>query len=231
MCTKISPPTGYYPCLRGRVSYYRLSGHIGSTLYSLPYRGGYGEGSLNLMSIPYSLILRQAKPGKPEEGNKTYAQAQYAQVLSINDMAKHMSSHGSKYSKGDILAVVTQLVECLREQILLGNRVELGDLGTFYASIIGKAAPNAESWNTSLIEDVKVRWAPSRQFESLINDATFIYVGSRKAQAEARKAEKLALNDMATIKPGEEPDEEPDDNGGGSTPGGGTDPDDGGNLE
>ena len=190
------------------------------------------------MSIPYSLILRQAKPGKPEEGNKTFAQAQYAQVLSINDMAKHMSSHGSKYSKGDILAVVTQLVECLREQILLGNRVELGDLGTFYASIIGEAAPNAESWNTSLIEDVKVRWAPSRLFESLINDATFIYVGSRKAQAEARKAEKLALNDMATIKPGEEPDDEPDDNGGGntepddnggSTPSGGaTDPDDGG---
>ena len=191
------------------------------------------------MSIPYSLVLRQAKPGKPEEGNKTFAQAQYAQVLSINDMAKHMSSHGSKYSKGDILAVITQLVECLREQILLGNRVELGDLGTFYAAIIGEAVPNAESWNTSLIEDVKVRWAPSSQFESLINDATFIYVGSRKAQAEARKAEKLALNDMATIKPGEEPDDkpddngggntEPDDNGGGSTPsGGGTDPDDGG---
>ena len=190
------------------------------------------------MSIPYSLVLRQAKPGKPEEGNKTFAQAQYAQVLSINDMAKHMSSHGSKYTKGDILAVVTQLVECLREQILLGNRVELGDLGTFYASIIGEAAPNAESWNTSLIEDVKVRWAPSRLFESLINDATFIYVGSRKAQAEARKAEKLALNGMATIKPGEEPEVEPDDNGGGSTEpddnggstpsGGGTDPDDGG---
>ena len=165
-------------------------------------------GPIKTMSIPYSLILRQAKPGKPEEGNKTYAQAQYAQVLSINDMAKHMSSHGSKYSKGDILAVVTQLVECLREQILLGNRVEIGDLGTFYASIIGEAANNAESWNTSLIEDVKVRWAPSSQFDSLINDATFEFVGSRKSQAEARKAERELLNSMATIKPGDEPDDD-----------------------
>ena len=183
---------------------------------SLAYRG-MGQG---YMSIPYSLVLRQVRPGKPEQGNKTYAQAQYAQVLSINDMAKHMSSHGSKYTRGDILAVVTQLVECLREQILLGNRVELGDLGTFYASIIGEAALNAESWNTSLIEDVKVRWAPSSQFESLINDATFTYVGSRKSQAEARKAEKELLNNMATIQPGEEPDDEGTDEGGG-----------GGNLE
>ena len=167
------------------------------------------------MSIPYSLVLRQVRPGKPEQGNKTFAQAQYAQVLSINDMAKHMSSHGSKYTKGDIIAVVTQLVECLREQILLGNRVELGDLGTFYAAIVGEAANNAEEWNTSLIEDVKVRWAPSSQFDSLINDATFTYVGSRKSQAEARKAEKELLNNMATIQPGEEPDDEGTDDGGG----------------
>ena len=184
------------------------------------------------MSIPYSLILRQAKPGKPEMGNKTFPMAQYAQNLSMNDMAVHMASHGSKYLKGDILAVATQLVDCIREQLLLGNRVNLGDLGTFYAAIIGEAAPNAESWNTSLIEDVKVRWAPSSQFESLINDATFIYVGTRKAQAKAREAERELLNNMATIQPGEEPevepDDEPDDNGGGSTPGGGTDPDDGG---
>ena len=169
------------------------------------------------------------RPGKPEQGNKTFAQAQYATVLSINDMAKHMSSHGSKYTKGDIIAVVTQLVECLREQILLGNRCEIGDLGTFYASIVGESANNAESWNTSLIEDVKVRWAPSSQFDSLINDATFEFVGSRKAQAEARKAEKEALNNAATIKPGDEPvdepvdepDDEPDDDGGGSAGGDG----------
>lgn len=169
------------------------------------------------MSIPYSLVLRQVRPGKPEQGNKTYAQAQYANVLSISDMAKHMSSHGSKYTHGDILAVVTQLCECVREQVLLGNRISLGSLGTFYASILGKAANNAEEWNTSLIEDVKVRWAPSDQFSSLINDATFEFVGSRKSQAEARKAEKLALNDKATIKPGQD---EPDDDGGGNNGGG-----------
>ena len=36
------------------------------------------------MAIPYSLILCQVRPGKPEQGNKTYPKAQYAQLL--NDL-------------------------------------------------------------------------------------------------------------------------------------------------
>ena len=169
------------------------------------------------MSIPYSLVLCQVRPGKPEQGNKTFPVAQYAQNLSLDDMAKHMSGHGSKYTKGDIMAVTTQLVECIREQMLLGNRVSLGDLGTFYVSLKSEPANNAESFSTSLIKDVNVRWRPSTQFKSLINEASFNYVGTREAQAEARKAEKELLNSNATIKPGQEPDDNGgDDNGGGN---------------
>ena len=140
------------------------------------------------MSIPYSLVLRQAVPGEPEEGNKTFPMAQYAQNLTMNDMAQHMASHGSKYHKGDIISVATQLVDCIREQLLLGNRVNLGDLGTFYVSLKAKGANNAEEFSTSLIKDVYVRWSPSNQFKSLINEATFTYVGTREAQAEAHQS-------------------------------------------
>ena len=166
------------------------------------------------MSIPYSLVLRQVVPGEPEEGNKTFPVAQYAQNLSMNDMAQHMASHGSKYHKGDIISVATQLVDCIREQLLLGNRVNLGDLGTFYVSLKAKVANNAEEFSTSLIKDVNVRWSPSSQFKSLINEATFTYVGTREAQAEARKAEKELLNQMATKQPDKEPEPEKGDDDG-----------------
>lgn len=168
------------------------------------------------MPIPYSLTLRQVQPGEPEMGNKTFPQAQYAQNLSMNDMAAHMASHGSKYTRGDIIAVATQLVDCIREQLLLGNRVNLGDLGTFYVSLKADAADNAESFSTALIKDVNVRWSPSIQFKSLINEATFTYVGTREAQAEARKAEKELLNSLATKQPSMEPDSEGDENGDGN---------------
>ena len=162
------------------------------------------------MSIPYSLVLRMAKPGKPEEGNKTLPCAQCRQVMDLSDMAKHMSGHSSKYDKGDVMAVATQLTSCIREQLLLGNKVQLGDLGAFSVSLIADSADNAESFSTALIKKVKVRWEPSSEFKDLINDASFEYVGTRKTQAEARKAERELLNNMATVQPGEEPEEEPE---------------------
>ena len=151
-----------------------------------------------------------AKPGNPEEGNKTLPCAQCRQVMNLSDMAKHMSNHSSKYDRGDVMAVATQLTSCIREQLLLGNKVVLGDLGAFCVSLVSESADNAESFSTALIKKVKVRWEPSNEFKDLINDATFEYVGTRKAQAEARKAEKELLNNMATIQLGEEPEEEPE---------------------
>ena len=168
------------------------------------------------MSIPYSLILRQVRPGKPEQGNKTYPTAQYRQVLDLSAMAAHMTAHSSKYDKGDIMAVVTQLASCIREQLLLGNKVTLGDLGSFSVSLVAESANNAESFSTSLIERARVRWSPSNALSNLEKEATFEYVSTRKAQDEARKAEKELLNNMATIQPGQEPDDEGtgDDEGG-----------------
>ena len=148
------------------------------------------------------------RPGKPEQGNKTYPVAQVRQVMNLSDMAKHMSNHSSKYDKGDVMAVATQLTSCIREQLLLGNKVVLGDLGAFYVSLKSESANNAEEFSTSLIKKVKVRWEPSGEFEDLLNEVTFEYVGTRKAQADARKAEKEALNNAATIKPGEGADDE-----------------------
>ena len=169
------------------------------------------------MSIPYSLTLKMAKPGEPEGGNKTYPVAQFREVMNLSDMAKHMSSHSSKYDKGDVMAVATQLTSCIREQLLLGNKVQLGDLGAFSVSLVSSAADNAESFSTALIKQVKVRWEPSSEFKDLLNEASFEYVGTRKAQAEARKAEKELLNQMATVQPDSD------------TPSGGDD-DDGVNL-
>ena len=168
------------------------------------------------MSIPYSLILRQVRPGKPEQGNKTYPAAQYRQVLDLSAMAAHMTAHSSKYDKGDIMAVVTQLASCIREQLLLGNKVTLGDLGSFSVSLVADAANNAESFSTSLIERARVRWSPSNALSNLEKEATFEYVSTRKAQDEARKAEKELLNNMATIQPGQEPEDDEGTGGGGN---------------
>lgn len=54
----------------------------------------------------------------------------------------------------------------------------------------------------------------SAEFADLLNEASFEYVGTHEAQAEARKAEKERLNALATQKPDEESPEEDDDQDG-----------------
>ncbi len=171
------------------------------------------------MAIPYSLTLRLVAPGKPELGNKTYAVAQCARVMDLAAIAEHMSGHDSKYNKGDVMAVLTQMSNCVREQLLLGNKVSLGDMGAFSVVLLGDGADNAESFSPSMIKKVKVRWEPSLQFSNLVQSASFNYVGTRESQSEARKAEREKLNEMATVKPetddsnGQTPDTTPDDEG------------------
>lgn len=168
--------------------------------------------------IQYSLGLRLAKPGKPEMGNKTYPNAQVRTVMDLPALAKHMASHSSKYSKGDVMAIATELTTCVREQLLLGNKVVLGDLGAFTLTLVADAANNAKEFSTSLIKDIKVHWEPSTELKNLRQEATFEYVTTRKAQIEARRAEKEQLNQMATIKPGTDTpsggeEEEPEEGG------------------
>ena len=111
------------------------------------------------------------------------------------------------------MAVATQLTSCIREQLLLGNKVVLGDLGAFSVSLKAKAAPNAEEFSTSLIKQVKVKWEPSAEFKDLVNEASYEYVGTREAQAEARKAEKERQNALATQQPVDEPEDGEDEGG------------------
>ncbi|MDE5560310.1 MAG: hypothetical protein K2J00_00665 [Bacteroidaceae bacterium] len=99
------------------------------------------------------------------------------------------------------MCIIDRLTNCIREQILLGNRITLGDLGTFYVSLVSDAADNAESFHAGMIKKVNVRWAPSVKFQDLRNVATFQFVGTRESQIAARKAERERLNALATIKP------------------------------
>lgn len=163
------------------------------------------------MAISYSLALRYTVPGEPESDNKTYAVAQVSEKLDLPAIAQHMAGHDNKYNKGDIMAVVTQLSSCIKEQLLLGNKVDLGDLGSFSVTLASDGADNAEAFSTSMIKRVRVRWYPSKALNSLINEASFQFVGTRESQQEARKQDRERLNSLATIKPGmETPDDAPE---------------------
>ena len=68
-----------------------------------------------------------------------------------------------KYNRADIQAVLIQAVDCMREQLLAGQRIQMGDLGTFSIHINSMGAESLETYNPAIhVEDLNVRWKANR---------------------------------------------------------------------
>lgn len=129
----------------------------------------------------------RSNPTDPEAAKKAYALAQASQVLDINDFAEHIITHGCVYAKGDLVGILTMTVDCIKEQLLAGNAVQLGDLGKFYLTLKSKGATSLEDFSASNIKKVNPKWAPGSNFKNLKNEATFELKLTKKAEAAAKK--------------------------------------------
>ena len=122
------------------------------------------------------------------EKQNAYAMAQYSDVMSIEKFARHISSHGCVYSRADISAILYLAVDCMREQLLEGKKIRLGDLGDFSVSLSSRGAESADRFSAQNITGVNVVWDCGKEFRNLINDAEFNLVASRSAQTAVLKA-------------------------------------------
>ena len=122
------------------------------------------------------------------EKQNAFAISQYTDVMTIEKFAKHITSHGSVYSRADISAILYMAVDCMREMLLEGKKIRLGDLGDFSLLLGSKGAETADKFTAQNITNVKVQWDPGQQFKNLLDDAEFNLVASRSAQAAVLKA-------------------------------------------
>jgi len=160
------------------------------------------------------------------EKQNAFATAQYADVMTIEKFARHIATHGCVYSRADISAILYMAVDCMREQLLEGKKIRLGDLGDFSVSLSSKGAESADKFSAANITDVKVVWDAGSEFKSLLQDAEFNLVASRSAQAavlKAVKAGETTVNLNGNVNDNDDVNDNGDETpgGGGGTPGGG----------
>ena len=62
-------------------------------------------------------------------------------------------------------------VDCMREQLLEGKKIRLGDLGDFSIVLSSKGAEDADKFTVQNITDVKVLWEPGSEFKNLLAEA------------------------------------------------------------
>ena len=138
--------------------------------------------------INYSICIMGTKPGTKKAQiteTKAYGTAQIHESLTFDDFCKHIADHNSPFSKGTVKGILTDAVNCLREQLLAGNAVNLGDLGRFHVELKTKGATTTEEFTTDNILEVNPRWTMGKRFKNLRSDATFQLVPGRAAQADA----------------------------------------------
>ena len=157
------------------------------------------------------------------EKKNAFATSQYSDIMNIEKFSKHISSHGSVYSRADISAILYMTVDCMREQLLEGKKIRLGDLGDFSILLSFKGAEDADKFTAQNITGVKVQWEPGQEFKNLRDDAEFNLVASRSAQAAVIKAIKEGKTNVDLNAP-----TTPDNTPGGSTPSGGSSTTEGG---
>ena len=121
------------------------------------------------------------------EKQHAFAVAQYAYVMTIEKFARHIATHECLYSRADIAAILYLAVDCMREMLLEGRKISLGDLGDFSVSLSSKGAETAEKFSAANITAVNVVWDCGQEFKNLIVDAEFNLVASRAAQAAGLK--------------------------------------------
>ena len=151
--------------------------------------------------IDYSLFLMR-NPLKPELPEKAYAKNQVSEIWTLEKFAKHIADHNGVYSRGTVKGVISDMCECLVEQLLNGVKIQMGELGTFGISISSEGADSIEKFTAKNIKAVNILFAPGVDFENLIGRAEFNLVPSRVAQAATLKAEKMMLDtvDLAAAK-------------------------------
>lgn len=179
--------------------------------------------------IDYSVYMMVPTFSK-DETPKAYARNQVSEIWSLEKFSKHIADHNGVYSRGTVKGVISDMCECLVEQLLNGNKIRLGELGTFGISISSEGAESVEKFTSKNIKEVNIIFSPGADFENLINRAEFNPVASRAAQLATYKAEKAGETtmDLAAAKGGStstspelpDPDDsstDPDDNGGSVT--------------
>ena len=81
------------------------------------------------------------------------------ETIGLEELAAHMASHNTPYSKGAILGMLTDAAACTKELLLLGKNVKFADIAIFSLGLKVKGgAPTKEDFNVAkYISGLKLR--------------------------------------------------------------------------
>ena len=86
-------------------------------------------------SIEVRVNLRKNNNEKSDQFGRYYPSIDRRHTLSLRGLSKHISDHGSIYTRDVVEGVLTKLTQCIPELLSQGIPVKLDGLGTFVPTV------------------------------------------------------------------------------------------------
>jgi predicted histone-like DNA-binding protein len=121
--------------------------------------------------LKYNLIQR----GDPRNRNlpqKWYATPSNQGRISIEEISKDIAG-ASSLSRGDISNVIMSLLDQVPRYLLLGQTVELGELGLLRISFSSEGVDKKEDFTANRIDDIKIIFTPSSALKRILPETRF----------------------------------------------------------
>ncbi len=85
------------------------------------------------------IVLYQNTNQKIKEAyGKWFPRVVSEETIGLEELADHMASHNTPYSKGAILGMLTDAATCTKELLLLGKNVKFADIAIFSLGLVVK---------------------------------------------------------------------------------------------
>ena len=164
------------------------------------------------------VVLYQTTNAKIKEAyNKWFPRVVTDETIGLEELAEHMASHNTPYSKGAILGMLTDAVGCTKELLLLGKNVKFPDLAIFSLGLKVKGgADKKEDWTVAkYIEGLRLRARATGELKTSNLDTTIKRVDVVKSSGSKNPSDDGTPGDTTPGGGNTTP------SGGGTTPGGG----------
>lgn len=119
------------------------------------------------MAIYYKL-QQKVNPHNLEAPRRWYARIVSQKRVLIEELAERISARVTA-QRPDVEAVLAALQPLFRQNLVSGKVVKLSQLGNWRVVLIGEGAADEATYDTSLIERIKVNYLPAVGLKSKLN--------------------------------------------------------------
>ena len=105
-------------------------------------------------NIKYRKVKRTPQTGENAGKKLWYATVVTDREMNFEEFVDHISSHNSPYSRGTVHGVMMDMLDCLKELILDGKSVRLGDLGLFSIGMSSHGEVSRDKVSAASVEGI-----------------------------------------------------------------------------